>query len=853
MPTTIGVANGLPFVATSDTIRIPDYQRGLELYRAGKYSEVVALAAVAELDAFMFDEGWAVLKANAQMSSGKYADALKTLDESLKRFPNSIRVRWIGIEICNYNNLTKRARDLSAEIERFWLESSWRYRDIENMIVLGRYFQTQRMDAKKILKDFYGKAKIRNPEFADVYVAIGDLALGKHDYKLAAENYSKAIQFDSTLPGAHFGLAKAFRESDSEKSQAALKQTLAINAKHVPSLLMQVDQLINAEQYTEAETTIQKILDVNPEQTEAWAYRAAIAHLENDHKAEGEYRGRALKHWQANPMVDHLIGTKLSQKYRFKEGETYQRRALTYDPFLTKAKIQLAHDLLRLGQELEGWKLADEVFDEDQYSVVAHNLVNLRNHIAKFATLEDNGFIVRMDSAESEIYGDHVLQLLRDAKKQLCDKYDVELETPIFIEIFPEQQDFAIRTFGLPGGQGFLGVCFGRVVTMNSPAGQGTSLTNWKSVLWHEFCHVVTLQKTKNRMPRWLSEGISVYEERLANPAWGQSMNPRYREMILSDDFTPVSKLSSAFLQAKSAKHLDFAYFESSLVVEYLIDKYGLDALKLVLRDLGIGVPVNDALRRHTAPTHVLDAQFEAHAIQLADKLAPDADWTKPDLPPEADSSTWAAWNREHENNVVGLMAQAKSLIGEKKTDEAIQVLQQMLQVYSDQDGAQDAYAMLASIYRDNNDTSNEIKSLKKIAQLDASSVEANSRLMELSVAANNWDDVEKYATQMLGINPLIKSPHRYLAAAAEKKKDDQVLIPALSALAKMDPIDPADVNYRLASALFRKQQYRRARRHVLLALDQAPRYRDAHQLLLKIAAALKAGEDDESRQDVKK
>ena len=111
------------------------------------------------------------------------------------------------------------------------------------------------------------------------------------------------------------------------------------------------------------------------------------------------------------------------------------------------------------------------------------------------------------------------------------------------MEIFPEQKDFAVRTFGMPGGEGFLGVCFGSVITANSPASQGGSPSNWKAVLWHEFCHVVTLHKTNNKMPRWLSEGISVYEERQADPAWGQSMNRRYREMILDGGLTPVSEL----------------------------------------------------------------------------------------------------------------------------------------------------------------------------------------------------------------------------------------------------------------------------------------------------------------------
>ena len=118
------------------------------------------------------------------------------------------------------------------------------------------------------------------------------------------------------------------------------------------------------------------------------------------------------------------------------------------------------------------------------------------------------------------------------------------------MEIFPEQKDFAVRTFGMPGNPGYLGVCFGSVITANSPASQAPNPANWEDVLWHEFCHVVTLTATRNRMPRWLSEGISVYEERQANPLWGEKMNLAYRDMILNGELTPLGKLSGAFLRA---------------------------------------------------------------------------------------------------------------------------------------------------------------------------------------------------------------------------------------------------------------------------------------------------------------
>jgi hypothetical protein len=99
------------------------------------------------------------------------------------------------------------------------------------------------------------------------------------------------------------------------------------------------------------------------------------------------------------------------------------------------------------------------------------------------------------------------------------------------------------------------------VITANSPASQGASPTCWEATLWHEFCHVVTLNKTNNKMPRWLSEGISVYEERQADKTWGQTINPKYREMLLGDDFVPISKLSGAFSPPRAT--LTISYYES--------------------------------------------------------------------------------------------------------------------------------------------------------------------------------------------------------------------------------------------------------------------------------------------------
>ena len=261
---------------------------------------------------------------------------------------------------------------------------------------------------------------------------------------------------------------------------------------------LKADNEIDRERYEAAKETIDQILKINPKQQQAYALLAVMAHVRGDYEEEQKLRDKALETWSRNPEVDHLIGLKLSQKYRFKEGAAYQRKAIEFDPNHVGATFQLAQDHLRLGNDDVGWQLARDVAKEDEYNVVAHNLLTLYDRIKDFSVLEANDIFIRMDPREASIYGDDVVELLNEARAVLCEKYDVQPDAPVIVEIFPEQKDFAIRTFGLPGGAGFLGVCFGRVITANSPASQGARPSNWRSVLWHEFCHVVTLEKTKN-------------------------------------------------------------------------------------------------------------------------------------------------------------------------------------------------------------------------------------------------------------------------------------------------------------------------------------------------------------------
>ncbi len=442
-----------------------------------------------------------------------------------------------------------------------------------------------------------------------------------------------------------------------------------------------------------------------------------------------------------------------------------------------------------------------------------------------------------MDAKEAKIYGPRVLALLKEAKQTLTQKYETQLPEPIYVDIFPRQQDFAIRTFGLPGGAGFLGVCFGQVITMNSPASQGATPSNWESVLWHEFCHVVTLSKTKNRMPRWLSEGISVYEERQANPAWGQSLTLNFRKMILEGETTPVSQLSGAFLHPKSALALQFAYFESSLVVQFLIEQHGLKALNGILEDLGQGLSINDCLDRHTGSLELLDGDFAAYLKLQAETVAKQADFTDPKFARTADEETIKAYLKEHPHNFPALQKYVKQLLVDKKWEAAKTPLKQLYELHPEYIGSDSALNLLGLVHRELKETAEERKVLAEVANLEDDVVDVYLRLAEIAAAENDWPAVAKRAEQALAVNPLIKPPHQYLAEASEKLGRDSQAIGSLLALAELEPIDPAGLSFRTAKLYQRTNQLAQARRLVVKSLEEAPRYRAAHRLLLEIVA----------------
>ncbi|RYD44041.1 MAG: tetratricopeptide repeat protein, partial [Verrucomicrobiaceae bacterium] len=373
----------------------------------------------------------------------------------------------------------------------------------------------------------------------------------------------------------------------------------------------------------EAKDVLQQVLAINPDHPEAWTGLAAIALVQDDQKEAESAIKRARKFYGENPRVSEIIGVTLAGQYRFEEGIKYLEEARQLDPLSPSILFELGSNQLRFGQLEPGWENVAQAHELDPYNVAAFNLITLRDKLRDYPVREKDGVRLRMSPEDMAVFGTRALDLAARAKTTLADKYGIKLSAPVMVEILPKQEDFAIRTFGLPGGESFLGVCFGPLITMTSPRGR-LGRANWEAVLWHEMTHTITLDASRHRIPRWLSEGISVFEEREVHAGWGQGMNSEYRKRFLDGDVPPITRLDESF----AGEDIMLGYYHASLVAEYIVRTFGIEAMRSILADLSNGKPVADAIAKHTKPIEELEKSFLDYAKKIASGYGPDLDWS---------------------------------------------------------------------------------------------------------------------------------------------------------------------------------------------------------------------------------
>jgi tetratricopeptide (TPR) repeat protein len=213
------------FLLTAFSLRAVEFDAAQKLFIGGSYSEAIAAAREGMREHANAPE-WPLLLGQSLSAVGRYAEARDALGQAAGEYPSDLSLRLAWYRALLDTGAVEEARALLSEMDRLGGTRQWAYRSLADRVALGRVALMVGGDPKRVIDLFFDPVKKEAPDFRDVYLANGDLALEKNDFALAAKAFQAAAKKFPEDPGAWFGLARAFAPSDSEATEAAIEKAL---------------------------------------------------------------------------------------------------------------------------------------------------------------------------------------------------------------------------------------------------------------------------------------------------------------------------------------------------------------------------------------------------------------------------------------------------------------------------------------------------------------------------------------------------------------------------------------------------------------------------------------------------
>ena len=788
----------------------------------GKYDDVERLLRD-EKDARAF-----ALRARALTARGHYQDAEKLLSAPAAAQPASDAALELGLLQMSLGRRMDAKRTLSRLADTLNPSSSADYLRLARADeALGQFG-----DANSHFRD----ANRLAPDDAIVNTEWGDMFREKGEVADAQKSYQVALKSDPSNVQALIGMGRLLYENDPPQAGAAAARALKINPSYVPAHLLLAEMALDDRRRDDAKTSIKAALDVNPENLEARSLDAAIAFLEG---RNADYEAKTADILKINPTygeVYRVVGDHAARNYRFEEAAQLARKAIQVDPENTKAYADLGMHLLRTGDEPGARMALETAFKGDPYSssIVTKNLLELLDKLDKFQTVKDGDLIVRLDPDEAAVMREQVPAFANQALSKLEELWDFKPQGPILIEMFPVHDDFAVRNLGLPGMIGALGACFGKVVTLDSPHARPPGQYNWRPTLWHELAHVITIQMSNNRVPRWLTEGISVWEERRAAPEWGREMDVSFAHALDQDKILKLKVLNEGF---SDPKMISLAYYEASLLAEHLVDTYGMDKMRALLRAYGRGLETDAALKEaYGATLDDIQASFDA---RLAKQYAPlRAALKAPQLKgePSADEARTLADENPGSFPIQMLLGETLYKAGDKAG--AIRAYERAAKLVPLATGDDNANKKIAGIAIEQKDNARAITALEAVIRVDHDDVESARTLASLLAPQNDAARTEDAYRRLIAVDPFDAQAEIAYGRLALRRKDTADAIVAFRTAIAANAPDRAAAHLDLAQAYMAAGRPQDAKKEALAALEIAPSYEPAQDLLLKIVGS---------------
>jgi tetratricopeptide (TPR) repeat protein len=700
----------------------------------------------------------------------------------------------------------------------------------------------------------FDEAIAADPGDPEPRLRLAELFLDKYQSGEAAALLDEVATVNPNHPRALLAQARRQHFDGDGDAMATVDRALEVNPRLDAALAFRGRLLLQAEQYEAAMGMAATALDANPMSVAARAVRAAAEYLSGDGSA---FRATVDGALSINPRAGelfHFVAEMAVQNRLYADAVELAQRGVEVDPTSWASWGTLGINQLRVGEIEAGTQSLERAFAGDPFNVWFKNTLDLIDTYPGYDTVQTEHFDLFIERDIADALSLHMGPLAEEAWATLTAKYQYAPPYRVRVEVYRRHADFSVRTVGL-AGLGALGVAFGPVLAVDAPAAAGMGEFNWGSTLWHEIAHVITLGATDNRIPRWLTEGLSVYEERRARTGWGEEATPSFLLAHLRGQLLPVSSINDGFVRPAYPEQISHSYFQASLVCELVERDYGFDALLALLEFYRAGGDTPTAIQTVLGiEQEAFDEMFVAYledryakplaALQPAADEAPTADDGHGVLsgligPQSADPLARAD---EAPGDYLAQLAAGASLAQAGRLAEAEPYLERAVELFPDHAAAGGPYLPLAEAYAQRGATEAAIGRLRAMLARNESHAPAYERLADLLEQQGRPEEAAAVLDAIAWIDPFRMPLHRHSAELWESAGVwDRALMARRSVLA-LDPVDRAEALYRVAVAYRGVGDLRQARRTVLRALELAPGYPEAQALLLALRAARQEG-----------
>ena len=738
------------------------------------------------------------IRGEALRRQGKLKDA-ETLLAAAASDPAARRVRLLLGEVLLDQGRKQEADPVLMTLIDEYNQNGIAEKDGATLGLVGR--AAQLLGSAQDANDAFNEAERAGPADVDTLLWRVDLFLDNYDPGHAEEVLSEILAKAPRHPEALARMAqvKLSQNLDFEAAEKLAKDALAVNPALTLSDFVIGGVALRDMDLAKADSAVQKGLAVNPDDLSLLSLGAAVRFLADDQPGFERAKREVLSRNPRYSRLYQIVGEYAEWEHRYDEIVKMMTEALLTDSEDAKVRAQLGFNLIRAGRESEGVSALRRAFSADPFNVRVFNTLNLyEKEIPKSYESVDHGkFVFRYSRGEKELLDRYVPAMIARAWEKMTKEYGFVPETPVGIELYPSREHFAVRTSGLP--QTFIqGVCFGRTLAAMSPKDEHFNIG---MTLWHELAHVFHIQLSKSHVPRWFTEGLAEYETLIERPEWRREYDSDLYDALQRGTLPSVADMNRSFSHAEDMEDMATAYYASTQVVGYIVERWGMPKVRRMLELWGQGKATKDVLTEAlgVSPFEV-DRDFRA---MLATRLSRyKGQFMPPNRPRDLRAAEKAASTSPGDAQKQAELALAWMGTGEEKRAKAS--LDKALGIDPKQGLALWLRLQLAK-------TGNDRGGAKRAAEsLIAAGHDGYAVRVALAEATTNRDEQRAALRAAHEFDPTQAAPLHRLASLAREAKDVDGELEALRALVLLEEND-GDAYRRLLHLLVERHELEEA------------------------------------------